>query len=133
MAEAQRSLIFIDGYIRWFILVLAAVGATRSLISLLTREARFMRLDVGLSAAYGGLLILHSINSLFLISTLSVATTAAWAYLILTLAATIVGNLHWRFRARPDRVRHQIQLGLFVGSLILIIMGLLLLEQAVLA
>jgi hypothetical protein len=44
----------------------------------------------------------------------------------------VVAHLSRRFAAQPDRKRHQAQLGIYLGSLALVVIGLLVIGQAVL-
>ena len=126
MANALVSLILIHGYLRWFILSLALVGAARSFVSLLTRDAKFARLDAGLSIVYSGLLDAQGlIGLLLLLNTLGVNASPRWEHVLIMLPAIFVGHLNRRFRERSDRVRHQAQLGIYIGSLILVVIGLL--------
>jgi hypothetical protein len=130
MADLQQTLILIHGYIRWFILSLAVVGIARSFVSLFTREAKFMRLDAGLSAAYSGILDAQGLIGILLVFVaLTLGETPPWAHALIMLPAIIIGHLARRFRQRPDRVRHQAQLGIFIGSLILVALGLLVIGE----
>jgi hypothetical protein len=130
MADLQASLSVIHGLIRWIILSLAIVGAARSLVSLLTRDAKFMRLDVGLSNAYAGILDLQALlGVLLVIAALILQMSVPWIHPIIMIPAIVVAHQNRRFRDKPDRVRHQAQLAIFVGSLILIAIGLLVIGQ----
>jgi hypothetical protein len=130
MTDVQNLLLGIHGIVRWFILSLAVVGAARSFVSIFTRDAKFMRLDVGLSNAYSGVLDLQGlVGVLLIIAALILKTDVPWIHVIIMLPAIVVGHLARRFRDRPDRVRHQVQLSIFIGSLILIVIGLAVINQ----
>jgi hypothetical protein len=130
MADAQHSLILIHSYVRWFILSLALVGAARSFVSLLTRDAKFMRLDAGLSNAYSGILDAQGLIGLLLVfMALNLGENPPWIHAVIMLPAIIAGHLNRRYRQQPDRVRHQVQIGIFIGSLILVAVGLLVIGE----
>ena len=130
MTDIQNFLIGTHSFIRWFILSLAVAGAARSVVSLLTQDAKFMRLDVGLSNAYSGLLDLQGLFGLLLvIAAIILKDEIPWAHAIIMLPAIGVGHLGRRVRTRPDRIRHQVQLGIFLGSLALIVLGLAVINQ----
>src|SRR5512135_515725 len=125
MTDIQNFLIDIHALVRWFILSLALVGAARSFVSLFTRDAKFMRLDVGLSSAYSGILDAQGLIGILLVAaTLTLGQTPPWLHALIMLPAVAVGHLNRRVREQPDRVRHQTQLGIFLGSLVLIVLGL---------
>ena len=133
MQDMANFLSSIHSFIRWFILSLAVVGAARSFVSGLTREAKFVRLDIGLSNAYSGLLDLQGFfGVLLVIAALVSQQSVPWAHAIVMIPAIIVGHLNRRVRDRPDRVRHQVQLGLYLGTLALIAIGLAAINQLVL-
>ncbi len=130
MQDIANFLISIHSFIRWFILSLAVVGAARSFVSLLTREAKFVRLDIGLSNAYSGILDLQGFfGVLLVIAALVLQQAVPWLHAIVMLPAIIVGHLNRRVRDRPDRVRHQVQLGIYIGTLILVAIGLAIINQ----
>jgi len=132
MTDVQNLLLVIHSSVRWFILSLAVVGAARSFVSLFTRDATFMRLDIGLSNAYSALLDLQGlVGVLLIISASNLQTAVPWLHVIIMLPAIVVGHLNRRFRDRPDRVRHQVQLGIFIGSLFLVVIGLAVINQFV--
>jgi len=130
MADVQNTLIIVHNYLRWVILSLALIGAARSLVSLLTRDAKFARLDIGLSRAYSVILDIQGLAGVLLVFTaLALSETPPWLHAVIMLPAIIVGHLSRRFRERPDRIRHQAQLGIFIGSLVLIAVGLLVIGE----
>ena len=130
MADIHTFLIGIHSLVRWFVLSLALAGAARSLVSLLTREAIFMRLDVGLSNAYAGILDLQGLLGVLLIITaLILQIGIPWLHPIIMIPAIIVAHQNRRFREKPDRMRHQAQLAIYVLSLVLVAIGLLVIGQ----
>ncbi len=112
-------------YLRFVILALGLLGAARSLVSLGTREARFVRIDEMFSRGYAGALDLQVLAGAALaILLLSQSAPVAWIHPILMLPAVVVSHLGRRFRGRPDRDRHKAQLAIYAGSLALIVAGL---------
>lgn len=133
MQDIANFLISIHSFIRWFILSLAVVGAARSFVSLLTREIKFVRLDVGLSNAYSGILDLQGFFGVLLVlAALLLQQAVPWLHAIVMLPALVVGHLNRRVRDRPDRVRHQMQLGVYIGTLALSVIGLAIINQSAL-
>lgn len=125
MTDVRNFLLDIHSYFRWALLLLAIVGSARSLVSLMSREAKFMRLDIGLSIGYSVALDLQGLfGALLVIVDLSIDLAAPWSHLLIMVPAIVVGNLNRRFRSRPDRARHQAQLAIFIGTLMLISLGL---------
>jgi hypothetical protein len=130
MVDVHSFLVSLHGFIRWFILSLAVVGAARSLVSMLSVSGRFTRLDVGLSNAYSGLLDLQGLlGVLLVIADLALTQPVPWLHPIIMIPAIVAGHLNRRFRDRPERVRHQVQLGIYLGSLALIAVGLAVINQ----
>lgn len=130
MTEIQASLADVHGLIRWFILSLAVVGAARSFVSMLSVSGRYTRLDVGLGNAYSGLLDLQGLLGILLvIAALTTQQPVPWLHPIIMLPAMFVGHLNRRFRQQPDRKRQQIQFGIYLGSLVLIAIGLAVINQ----
>lgn len=130
MLEIQASLASMHGFIRWFILSLAVVGAARSFVSMLSVSGRYTRLDVGLGNAYSALLDLQGlIGVLLVIAALIISQPVPWLHPIIMLPAMIVGHLNRRFRRQPDRTRQRIQLGIYAGSLALIAIGLAVINE----
>lgn len=114
-------------YLRFVILALGLLGLLRSLVSLGTREARFMRIDEAFSRGYTGALDLQVLAGAVLIILLlsqAEAVPVAWLHPIIMLPAVVVSHLGRRFRDRPDRDRHKAQLAIYAGSLALIAAGL---------
>ncbi|MGH2592924.1 MAG: hypothetical protein ACRDGG_05365 [Anaerolineae bacterium] len=117
-------------YLRFVILALGILGALRSLVSLGTREARFMRVDEVLNRGYTGALDLQTLVGVVLaLLLLGQSAGVPWIHPIIMLPAVIVSHLSRRFRARSDRDRHKAQLGIYVGSLVLIAAGLAVIGQ----
>ncbi|HZY42550.1 MAG TPA: hypothetical protein VFF59_11195 [Anaerolineae bacterium] len=130
MLDVQAFLQYVHSLVRWFILSLAVVGAARAFVSMLSVSGKFTRLDQGLSNAYSGLLDLQGLLGILLvIAALSLQLPVPWIHPIVMLPAIVVGHLNRRFRARPDRTRQQIQLGIYLGSLALVAIGLAVINQ----
>jgi hypothetical protein len=133
MAEIQTTLSAIHSMLRWLILSLAVFGAVRSFVSMLSVSARFTRLDVGVSRAYAVLLDVQLlVGVLLVLAALTVQQAVPWIHPIIMIPAVVVAHLSRRFAAQPDRKRHQAQLGIYLGSLALVVIGLLVIGQAVL-
>jgi hypothetical protein len=117
-------------YLRFVILALGIIGVLRALVSLGTREARFMRLDELLSRGYSGALDLQVLVGVVLVLLrMGQSASVAWIHPIIMLPAVVVSHFSRRFRDRPDRDRHKAQLSIYVGSLILIAAGLAVIGQ----
>jgi hypothetical protein len=130
MTNVNDFLVDVHGLVRWFILSLAVVGAARSLVSMLTVSAKFTRLDIGLSNAYSGILDLQGLIGILMMAAALVTHSAVrWLHPIIMILAIMVGHLNRRFRARPDRTRHQYQAAIYAGSLVLVAIGLALINQ----
>ncbi len=133
MAEIQDTLIYIHSVLRWLILSLAVFGAARSFVSMLSASARFTRLDVGVSRAFAVLLDVQlAVGILLVLAALTVQEPVPWIHPIIMIPAVIVAHLSRRFAAQPDRKRHQAQLAIYLGSLALVVLGLLVIGQAIL-
>jgi hypothetical protein len=131
MAQIQTTLIQIHSMLRWLILSLALFGAARSFVSMLSVSARYTRLDVGVSRAYPVLLDIQLLVGIFLVlAALTMQQPVPWIHPIIMVPAVIVAHLSRRFAAQPDRTRHQAQLGIYLGSLALLVIGLLVIGQA---
>jgi len=97
---------------------------------MLSVSARFTRLDVGVSRAYAGLLGLQLLlGGLLVLGAATLQDTLPWIHPIIMIPAVIVAHLNRRFRAQPDRKRHQRQLAIYLGSLALIVLGLAVINQ----
>jgi uncharacterized membrane protein YphA (DoxX/SURF4 family) len=125
MEQIQDSLLTIHSFVRWLILSLVLFGVARSFVSMLSVSGRFTRLDAGVSLAYAGLLDFQFLVGLLVVlGALTLQTTVPWIHPIIMIPAIIVAHLSRRFAAQPDRQRHQRQLALYLGSLVLIAIGL---------
>ena len=133
MAQILTALGDIHSMLRWLILSLAVFGAARSFVSMLSVSARFTRLDLGVSRAYAVLLDLQMLVGILLVlSALTVQQPVPWIHPIIMIPAVVVAHLSRRFAAQPDRQRHQAQLAIYLGSLALVVIGLIVIGQAVL-
>ena len=121
----MEFVLIVHRYLRFVILALGILGALRSLVSLGTREARFMRVDEAFSQVYSRALDLQVLaGAALLIFLLNQSAQVAWIHPIIMLPAVVVSHFSRRFRDRPDRDRHKAQLGIYAGSLMLIAVGL---------
>ena len=118
-------------FLRFVVLVFGIVGVLRSLVSLGTRDAKFMRFDETLIRAYTGALDLQTLAGIILVLMLigQPGASVPWIHPIFMLPAVVVAHLSRRFRGRPDRERHIRHLGLYTGSLVLIGIGLAVIGQ----
>jgi uncharacterized membrane protein YphA (DoxX/SURF4 family) len=79
------------------------------------------------------LLDIQLLVGIFLVlAALTVQQPVPWIHPIIMLPAVIVAHLSRRFATRPDRQRHQAQLAIYLGSLALVVIGLVVIGQAVL-
>jgi hypothetical protein len=130
MAQIQATLLAIHSMLRWLILSLALFGTARSFVSMLSVSARFTRLDLGVSRAYAVLLDLQLLVGILLVlAALTVQQPVPWIHPIIMIPAVVVAHLSRRFAAQPDRKRHQAQLGIYLGSLALVVVGLAVINQ----
>ena len=133
MIQVQDTLIYLHGALRWLILSLAVFGTARSFVSMLSVSARFSRLDLGVSRAYAVLLDLQMLVGILLVlSALTVQQPVPWIHPIIMIPAVVVAHLSRRFATQPDRKRHQAQLAIYLGSLALVVIGLIVIGQAIL-
>lgn len=118
-------------YLRFVILALGILGVLRALVSLGTREARFMRVDEMMVRAFSGALDLQVLVGVVLVMLLLGQSGASvpWIHPIVMIPAVVVSHLSRRFRERSDRERHKVQFGLYLGSLVLIGIGLAVIGQ----
>ncbi|HLF29260.1 MAG TPA: hypothetical protein VJG32_23295 [Anaerolineae bacterium] len=123
-------------YLRFVILALGILGVLRSLVSLGTRAARFMRVDEVLSRGYSGALDLQVLVGVVLVLGLlglfgqpRVVPSSTWIHPLVMLPAVVIAHLGRRFRDRPDHDRHRAQLGLYLISLLFIAAGLAVIGQ----
>ena len=125
MQDIQDMLIYVHSAVRWLILSLAVFGAARSFVSMLSVSARFSKLDLGVSRAYAVLLDVQLlVGGLLILAALTLAQSVPWIHTIVMIPAVAVAHLSRRFASQPDRKRHQVQLGIYLGSFILIAIGL---------
>jgi hypothetical protein len=130
MASIQNVLISIHSMLRWFILSLAVFGAARAFVSMLSVSARFSKLDQGVSRAYAALLDVQLlVGGLLVLAALTVQQPVPWIHPIIMLPAVVIAHLGRRFAAQPDRKRHQAQLGIYLGSFALVVIGLAVIGQ----
>ena len=133
MGQVQGTLIYIHSVLRWLILSLAVFGAARSFVSMLSVSARFARLDLGVSRTYAVLLDLQMlVGVLLVLAALTLQQLVPWIHPIIMIPAVGIAHLSRRFAAQPDRKRHQAQLAIYLGSLALVVIGLIVIGQAVL-
>jgi len=120
-------------YLRFVILALGAIGVLRALVSLGTRQARFMRFDEALSRGFSGALDLQTLAGIALVINLlgqsADVPAGRWIHPLVMLPAVVASHFGRRFRHRPDRDRHAAQLGIYLVSLALIAIGLALIGQ----
>ena len=85
--------------------------------------------------AYAGLLDLQGLFGVLLIVASLVAAIpmnlSQWLHPVIMLPAIALGHFNRRVRAKPDRERHRVQLGIFLGTLAFISLGLLVIGQLV--
>jgi hypothetical protein len=130
MAQIQATLLAIHSMLRWLILSLALFGTARSFVSMLSVSARFTRLDLGVSRAYAVLLDIQLLVGILLVlAALTVQQPVLWIHPIIMIPAVVVAHLGRRFAAQPDRKQHQAQLGIYLGSLALVVVGLAVINQ----
>src|SRR5512139_107059 len=130
MIQVQDTLIYLHSVVRWLILSLAVFGAARSFVSALSVSARFARLDLGVSRAYTVLLDLQLlVGVLLVLAALTLQQAVPWIHPLVMIPAVVIAHLGRRFAAQPDRKRHQAQLGIYLGSLALVMIGLAVIGQ----
>lgn len=120
----------IHGELRWIFALVALVGIVRSVYGLV-RDEQFSTLDSRLALAYSILLDLQALYGIGLILYLGLAkldsfeATFRWIgwHPIWMLAAVVVGHLGSRWKSAPDETRFRVQLGVYILSLILIVIG----------
>ena len=130
MAQVQDTLTYIHSVVRWLILSLAVFGTARSFVSMLSVSARFTRLDLGVSRAYAVVLDVQAlVGVLLVLAALTLQQLVPWVHPIIMIPAIVIAHLSRRFATQPDRKRHQAQLGIYLGSLVLIVAGLAVIGQ----
>src|SRR4030067_2736224 len=93
-------------YLRFVILAFGVLGVLRSLVSLNTREPKFVRVDEVMSRVFSGALDLQTLAGIGLILLYpGDGRPIAWLHPVLMLPAVVVAHLGRRFRDRPDRAR----------------------------
>jgi hypothetical protein len=128
--QSMDILLVAHRYLRFVILALGILGVLRALVSLGTREARFMRVDVLLGRGYSGALDLQTLVGIALaLLLIGQSASVPWIHPISMLPAVVISHFSRRYRDRPDRDRHKAQLGIYLGSLILIAAGLAVIGQ----
>ncbi len=126
----MEFLLIVHRYLRFVILALGILGVLRALVSLGTRQARFMRVDEALSRSYSGALDLQTLVGMILVLLLiGQPADVSWIHPIIMFPAVVISHFSRRFRSRPDRARHKAQLSIYVVSLILIAAGLAVIGQ----
>ena len=130
MPDIQDTLLYIHSAVRWLILSLAIFGAARSFVSVLSVSARFSRLDVGVSRAYAAVLDLQLLVGILLVlAALTLQEIVPWIHPLIMIPAIVVAHLSRRYSQQPDRKRQQAQLAIYLGSLVLIVIGLAVIGQ----
>ena len=130
MPDIQDTLLYIHGAVRWLILSLAIFGTARSFVSVLSVSARFSRLDVGVSRAYAAVLDLQLLVGILLVlAALTLQEIVPWIHPLIMVPAIVVAHLSRRYSQQSDRKRHQAQLAIYFGSLVLIVIGLAVIGQ----
>ena len=120
----------VHAYLRFVVLALGILGLLRALVSLGTREARYMRVDEMLNRGFGGALDLQALVGVAIVVLLVGQTgDIQWLHPIIMLPAVVISHLAGRFRAASDRDRHKAQLAVFGGSLSLVVAGLAVIGQ----
>ena len=123
----------VHNYLRFVILALGLLGVLRSLVSLGTREARYMRVDEVLGRGYSGALDVQALAGVVLIIGVlgqpEAAPIQVWIHPAIMLPAVALSHLGRRFEGRSDRDRHKGQLAIYAGSLALIAVGLAVIGQ----
>jgi hypothetical protein len=117
-------------YLRFVILAAGILGVLRSLVSLGSREALFMRVDNVLMRLYTGALDLQLLAGVVLAALLlSESEPVRWIHPLIMVPALWVAHLSRRYRAWPGRDRHGAHLRIYLISLVLIAMGLLVIGE----
>jgi len=130
MEQVQQTLLTIHSYVRWLIISLAIFGTARSFVSMLSVSARFSRLDIGVSRAYAGLLDLQLLFGLLLVLVaFSGQESVVWIHPLIMIPAIVLAHFSRRSATQADRKRHQRQLAIYLGSLVLIAIGLAVINQ----
>jgi hypothetical protein len=122
----------IHGEFRWIFVLVAVIGVARTVYGL-ARKGEFSALDGRLALAYSVLLDLQALYGIGLILYLGLSklgsfqATINWVdwHPVWMLAAVFVGHLGARWKRASDRTRFQVQLLVYVGSLALILIGVL--------
>ena len=126
----EDFLLTVHSFLRFVILVVGVAGVLRSLVSLGTREAKFARVEEVFSRAYSGALDLQTLAGAALVVLLSgQSREVQWIHPIFMLPAVVVSHLGRRFTERSNRDRHKAQIGIYLGSLALILLGLAVIRQ----
>lgn len=126
----QEFVLIVHRYLRFVILALGILGILRTLVSLGTREAKFMSVDLLLSRVYTGALYLQlAVGLILLLVLLGAAQPVTWIHTLLMIPAVFIGHLSRRYRHWEDRDRHTVLLRIYVGSLGIIVIGLIVINQ----
>jgi hypothetical protein len=122
--------LIVHRYLRFVILAIGILGVLRALVSLGTREARFMRIDDALSRVFSGALDLQVlVGAVLILWRPAESNPIPWIHPIIMLPAVFISHLTRRFRHRPDRERHRAQLAIFAVSLAIVALGLIVIDQ----
>jgi len=117
-------------YLRFVILAVGILGVLRSVVSLGSREALFVRVDKLLMRLYIGALDLQLVAGVVLaVLLLTESQVVPWIHLFLMLPAIFVAHLNRRYREWENRDRHAAHLRIYLISLGLIALGLLVIGQ----
>jgi hypothetical protein len=128
LASVRSISVEIHGILRWLILLVALAGIVRTAIGL-ARKEEFGKLDNGLSSGYSGMLDLQMLLGILQIILLLALKSGSIARLVLhpvvMFVVVVAGHLSAAFKKRESAVRFKVQLGIYLGSLVLIVLGLI--------
>ena len=125
----MNILLAIHSLIRWIILSIAIVAIVKFAIGWL-RGGAFKGMDRGLTSGFSGLMDLQATLGIILLLVLGFSESGGFpiyriVHGLIMIAAAVIGHLPTRWKTAPDAIRFRNTLFCILGSLLLVIVGVL--------
>lgn len=125
----MNILLAIHSFIRWIILLIAIAAIVKFAIGWL-RGGAFKGMDRGLAFGFSGLMDLQATLGIILLLGLGFSESGSLpmyriVHGLIMIVAAVIGHLPTRWKTAPDAIRFRNTLFCILGSLLLVIVGVL--------
>lgn len=125
----MNILLAIHSFIRWIILLIAIAAIVKFAIGWL-RGGAFKGMDRGLAFGFSGLMDLQATLGIILLLGLGFSESGSLpmyriVHGLIMIVAALIGHLPTRWKTAPDAIRFRNTLFCILGSLLLVIVGVL--------